>query len=94
MRLTICIPMPPPPPAAFTSSGKPTRSASAVMAGMSAGEIGPSLPGGGSTWTARAAARALILSPKASSAAGGGPMNVMPAAATASAKARFSLSRP
>ena len=50
--------------------------------------MGPSVPGGGSTPAARATARALILSPKASSTEGGGPMKVSPRRPPRSAKPR------
>ena len=46
--------------------------------------IGSSVPGTGLVPAASATCRAFILSPKASSTAGGGPMNVTPARATAS----------
>ena len=61
---------------------------------MSSGSMGPSVPGGGATPAARATWRALILSPKASSTAGGGPMKVTPASATRRAKPAFSLRSP
>ena len=70
------------------------RSASAATPATSSVGMGPSDPGGGRTPAARATWRALILSPKASSTAGGGPMKVTPASATRRAKAAFSLSRP
>jgi hypothetical protein len=70
------------------------RSASAAIAAASAGSIGPSVPGGGSTPAARATARALILSPNASSTSGVGPMNTSPSARTALANSAFSLKSP
>ncbi len=51
-------------------------------------------PGSVGTPAAAAASFALTLSPSASIASGGGPMNVTPASAQARAKAAFSLRKP
>jgi hypothetical protein len=56
--------------------------------------IGSFVPGTGLVPAERATCRAFILSPKASSVSGKGPMNVTPSAATARANALFSLRNP
>ena len=77
------MPFPPPPKAAFTSSGKPMRSACFLACFASTGS---GVPGTIGMPLASAARRAAALSPIISIACGGGPTNVSPASPTASAK--------
>ena len=61
---------------------------------VSASATGSVIPGTGATPARSAVARALILSPRARMADGGGPTQAMPASVTAWAKASFSDRKP
>ena len=93
--VTTRMPRPPPPKAALTSTGNPisvpARSASP------AGNCSPSpiaMPGSTGTPAAAISCLAEVLEPMDRIAAGGGPTNVSPAAAQASAKSAFSDRNP
>jgi len=85
-------PRPPPPNAALIATGRPCLAANASTS--SAPLTGPSVPGASGAPTAVAIRRAATLSPSASIAAGGGPIQVSPASITARAKPAFSARKP
>ena len=89
---TATMPLPPPPAEGLISSGKPTRSASAVI--CSSVSVGSWMPGTTGTSYAATVSFARILSAIASSEATGGPTNTMPAASSARAKSAFSDRKP
>ncbi len=66
----------------------------ANFAASAAPETGPWVPGASGAPTVRAIIRAAVLSPSASIAAGGGPIQVRPAAITSRAKWAFSARKP
>ncbi len=91
LRTTLS-PRPPPPNAALIAIGRPCR---ATNASTSSGPLtGPSVPGAIGAPTRLAIARAATLSPRASMAAGGGPIQVSPAPVTARANPAFSARKP
>ena len=85
-------PRPPPPYAALMATGRPNSSAKASTASASA--TGSAVPGTSGAPTRWAMCRACTLSPSASIAAGGGPIQISPASITAWAKAAFSARKP
>ena len=85
-------PRPPPPNAALIATGSPYSRAKAVT---SSGPLtGPSVPGASGAPTRLAISLAFTLSPSATIAAGGGPIQVKPASMTALAKPAFSARKP
>ncbi len=92
MVLATFRPRPPPPNAALIAIGRPY---SAANASASAAPLtGPSVPGASGAPTCLAMCLACTLSPSASIAAGGGPIQVSPASMTARAKPAFSARNP
>ncbi len=85
-------PRPPPPNAALMAIGSPYSVAKATTASASA--TGSAVPGTSGAPTFWAMCRAWTLSPRASMAAGGGPIQIRPASITAAAKAAFSARKP
>ncbi len=86
------MPLPPPPADGLSSTGKPISDAAAAR---SVSDIPGSVrPGTTGTPAAATASLARILSPIASIAAAGGPMNTSPARSQAAAKAAFSERNP
>ena len=86
------MPLPPPPADGLSSTGRPTASAAAWSSGSV--RPAPSLPGTTRTPCAATSCFARILSPIASTASGGGPTKVTPAATQARASAGFSDRNP
>ena len=79
-------PRPPPPNAALIAIGRPySRAKSATSSGPL---TGPSVPGASGAPTRLAISRARTLSPSATMAAGGGPIQVSPASITACGEGR------
>jgi hypothetical protein len=74
------------------ATGRPCRATNASTS--STPLTGPSVPGASGAPTSCAIRRAATLSPSASMAAGGGPIQVSPASMTARAKAAFSARNP
>jgi len=85
-------PRPPPPKAALIAIGSPCSRAKATTSAAS--DTGSGVPGTRGAPTFWAMCRACTLSPRASIAAGGGPIQVSPAAITARAKSAFSARNP
>ena len=85
-------PRPPPPNAALIAIGSPYCCANASTSATPL--TGPSVPGAIGAPTAAAIRRAATLSPSASIAAGGGPIQISPASMTACAKEAFSARNP
>ena len=92
MVLATRSPRPPPPNAALIAIGSPCSAANASASAAPA--TGPSVPGASGAPTALAMCRAATLSPSASIAPGGGPIQVSPASVTARAKPAFSARNP
>jgi hypothetical protein len=89
---TTRMPLPPPPADGLSSTGKPTSTAaSATSSSDIPGSVRPGTTGTPAAMTVRLAR---ILSPMASMASTGGPMNTMPAAAQARANSTFSDRKP
>jgi hypothetical protein len=85
-------PRPPPPKAALIAIGRPcSRAKSATSSGPL---TGPSVPGVSGAPTRLAISRAFTLSPSATMAAGGGPIQIRSWSITACAKAAFSARNP
>ncbi|CAB4964247.1 unannotated protein [freshwater metagenome] len=85
-------PRPPPPWAALIATGRPCSFANAMISsGVSTGSIVPATKGAPTT---AAIFRAETLSPRERIAAGGGPIQIKPAAITRSAKSAFSDKKP
>ena len=85
-------PRPPPPCAALIATGKPCSLAKAtISSGVSTGSMVPATSGAP---TSAAILRADTLSPSERIAAGGGPIQIRPAAITRSAKSAFSDKKP
>ena len=86
------MPLPPPPALGLSSTGNPISLDGRRQ--VVVGEAGAVRPGTTGTPAGRTVCLARILSPIASIAAAGGPMNTMPASSQAAAKAAFSLRKP
>src|SRR5260221_12898681 len=67
---------------------------SATRAASAGPATGPGVPGANGAPALRAMVRAAVLSPSASMAAGGGPIQVRPAAMTSRANCAFSARKP
>ncbi len=85
-------PRPPPPKTALIAIGRPFSSAN--FTASSASFSGSLVPGASGAFAFTAMCLALALSPRASMAAGGGPIQVSPASITAWAKSAFSARKP
>lgn len=86
------MPRPPPPYAALIAIGSPCSSAKATTSATP--ETGSLVPATSGAPTLAAMCLACTLSPSAAMAAGGGPIQVSPAAMTASANVAFSARNP
>ncbi len=84
--------MPPPPPAVLKATGKPMPRA--VASASSAEVSGVIEPGTTGTPASSIRRRAVVLTPIASIASGGGPMKTRPARAHARAKPACSAKKP
>ncbi len=86
------MPLPPPPAAAFSNTGNPTaRAAAAMEVGDWSDGVSPGTTG---TPAAIIVARAAVLDPMLLITAAGGPTNVKPACAQASANSARSDRKP
>ena len=89
---TTRIPLPPPPAEGLTNTGYPTSVAAEIN--WASERPGFAMPGTTGTPDAETVVLAAILSPIVVIAPAGGPMNAMPAAASAAAKSAFSERKP
>ncbi len=85
-------PRPPPPYTALIATGSPCSAANSRTSAAS--RTGSAVPGASGAPTRRAISRALTLSPSASIASGGGPIQVSPTFATAREKSAHSARKP
>ena len=86
------MPLPPPPAAALIATGQPSSSPSRATSSADCNDS--VVPGTIGTPAFFIRSRAAVFEPIASIALGGGPIQTMPAASTASAKRAFSARKP